>query len=436
MSIRSVRLLSLLFALSLLAVTFAPSGWAQQLDTVEHEGARAAFDSIVTANSYPLTLEDKELRGEGVEWLVEQGRNAHHFMMGERHGTAEIPAIAGALFERLHAEGYDYAALEIGPFAARHVNAAVSRGGFETLANRITEYDAAPFAFLDWREEAQLAARIVEAGGTLWGLDQEFVSSLPLHLDALADQAHTERERTAVATLRSRMHEEWAHDRDYLGNASPDALRSLRAAFATRGDEDALARIDALITSNEIYAPYTRDTGSFYDSGVTRENYMKKTLVTHVRQAQEETGEPPRIFYKFGGLHSGKHPGSTLDPRIHLGTFVSEWARTLRDENSVHLFVDCNGGKNQGSGQGPGGECTPYLTGSADSVESTPFSHLLSEEGMTLIDLTALRSRFSDWDFLSERARSVILAADAYVAVPDVTPSTPFEREEDDPDVN
>lgn len=420
------------FAFLFIALTSIPVH-AQQPDSASQKKAvRAAFDSLVTAHSYALTMRDGDLRGPGVEWLVDRAQSAHHFMIGERHGTAEIPAFAGAVYERLASVGYEYAALEIGPFGAKRVNAALNSGGFDALSNLITRYDAAPFAFLDWREEARMAGEIAEAGGTIWGLDQEFVSSLPLHLDALADRATTERERTAVAEIRSQMREDWMEGNSTLGNADPEALRSLRRAFEARGDEKALSRIDALIKSNEIYAPYTRDTGSYYHSGVDRENYMKRVLTDSVQRAQERTGEAPRVFYKFGGLHSGRHPGADLDPRVTLGTFVSEWARTLRGEDSVHLLVDCNGGRKQGSGQGPGGNCVSALTApAAKQGETSPFSKHLSEEHLTLIDLTVLRARFSDWDLLSERARAMIVAFDAYVAIPDVHPSTPFERSGD-----
>lgn len=403
---------------------------AQQTDTAEAaREARAAFDSILSANTYHLALEDGELRGEGVKWLVERARGAHHFMIGERHGTAQIPAVSASLYEHLAPLGYDHAALEIGPFAARHVNRALDDGGFESLADFLTGYDAAPVAFMAWREEARMAARIADAGGTIWGLDQEFVRSLPMHLDALAEAAETGAERRAVRSVRTRMREEWTAGDDYLGNADPGALRELRRAFDARADSAALGRIDALITSNRIYATYTRDTGSFYYSGLERENYMKSVLVERIREAEARGDSAPRIFYKFGGLHSGKHPGTRLDQRVPLGTFVSEWARTIRAEETFHLFVDCNGGRHAGSGQGEAGSCPPYLTAlAARRGETSPFGEHLSDDGITLIDFTALRSRFSEWDFLTERARSFIIAADAYMAVPGVTPSTSFAR--------
>jgi hypothetical protein len=49
---------------------------------------------------------------------------------------------------------------------------------------------------------------------------------------------------------------------------------------------------------------------------------------------------------------------------------------------------------------------------------------------VALIDLTALRDRFGDWSFLTDRAQAIIMAFDAYLAVPDVTPATPFDRSE------
>ncbi len=421
-------------AIAALLLSTSVAGHSQQTDTTRaFAEARAAFDSIVSANTYHLTLEDGELRGEGVEWLEERARGAHHFMIGERHGTAEIPAVAASLYERLADLGYDYTALEIGPFAARHVNRALDRGGFGALSELLTRYDAAPVAFMAWREEARMAARIADAGGTIWGLDQEFVRSLPMHLDALAEEAETAEERRAVRDVRERMREEWTAGRDYLGNAAPAALDTLRAAFGPRGDGEALARIDALITSNRIYAPYSRDTGSFYQSGLTRENYMKDVLVERIREAEARGDSAPRIFYKFGGLHSGKHPGARLDQRVPLGTFVSEWSRTIRGEDSFHLFLDCNGGRKAGSGQGEAGPCPPYLTSeAAASGDTSPFSKHLSDEGITLTDLSPLRPRFSDWDFLTDRVRSAIIAVDAYMTVAGVTPSTTFDRFRED----
>lgn len=67
-------------------------------------------------------------------------------------------------------------------------------------------------------------------------------------------------------------------------------------------------------------------------------------------------------------------------------------------------------------------------TEAASRGDTSPFAKHLSEEGITLIDFSALRARFSDWDFLTERARSFVIAADAYMAVAGVTPSTTFDR--------
>lgn len=397
------------------------TAWGQQADSA---AVRADFDSIMTANTYTMSLEDGQLRGDGVDWLVEQARGAHHFMIGERHGTAEIPAISGALYKRLMSVGYTHAVLEIGPHAARDVRSALDRGKFDALRKLLASYDPVPIAFLDAREEARLAARIHDAGGTIWGIDRALGASLPLHLDALAQQAETEPERSAVRTVRARR-DEWAENRTYVGNVRPETLRLLRTAFERRGDQRALARIDALLTSNEILRPYVRTGGSFYRSTVKRENYMKRVLVDHVRRAERQTEEAPRIFYKLGGWHSARHPGTTLDPRVFLGTFVAEWARTLRGEDTFHMYVDCKGGTVTGSGQAAEGACTPFVSRSGDAG-ARPFAKYIRADRITVLDLTALRDRYADWDFLRERDRSLINEVDAYMVVPDVSPQTPL----------
>lgn len=420
---RAVLTASLLLAAGLLAPPLA----AQESDSTEQAKARAAFDSAVAANTYHMTLRDGELSGDGLDWLLERARGADHFLVGERHGTAEVAELSAALYERLAAIGYGHAALEIGPWAARDVRDALDRGGFAGLRDLLTRYEHDPVAFLGWREEARLAARIHAAGGEIWGLDQEFVGSLAMHLDALAEQAETPREREAVREIRGRMEEAWSGDP--LGRATPEALEALRDAFEPRGDPEAVGRIDAMIFSNEIYAPYVRDVGNFYDSNVDRENYMKRNLIDRVRGAEVATGEAPRVFYKFGGLHSARHSGLQGDPRVFLGVFVSEWSR-VRGEETFHVMADCHGGKHRASGQDGGGRCLSYLAyrrGEDGEPRETQLARHLSTERITVIDLAALRTRYLGWDFLDDRMRTAILAYDAYVAIPDVRPSTPWE---------
>lgn len=379
---------------------------------------RAAFDSIVTANTYTATLKDGTLTGPGADWLEARGREVDHFLMSERHGTVQIPAVAASLYEQLADDGYGPVALELGPFAAREANEALARGGYPALKRLITRYEGPPIAFLHLSDESRMAARMAEAGATIWGLDQEFVFSLPMHLDALAEQAETDREQKAVRETRTQMKEAWGGEAgSALGAANPAALRTLRAAFEPRGEEKALARIDALIESNAIYAPYVRDTGSYFESNTRRETYMKELLIEHIRDWEAEHGEPPNVFHK--NAHTSKRRGGE-DYMLTLGAFMAEWARA-RGEETFHVLADCHGGTIPKTGQGGGGACTAWLGG-----EDSPFADHLREGKITIIDMRALRPRYFDWDFLTDDLHEAIVATDAYVAIPDVRPSEPL----------
>ena len=405
------RIPTILIVLVLLPVL---SAVAQPRDSA---AVRAAFDSTVAANTYTATLEDGRLTGPGADWLEARGRAADHFLMGERHGTAEIPTVAASLYERLSDHGYGPVALEIGPFAAQATNEALDDGGYSALEDLHTRYESPPIAFLNRKEESEMAARMVEDGATVWGIDYEFIYSLPMHLDALAEEAETDRERQAVQDARTKMEETWGGENGpAVAAAPPSALQELRAAFEPRGDEAALARIDALLESNAIYAPYVRDSGTFYESSRRREALMKEQLTDHIRQWTAERGAAPKVFHK--NAHVSKHHS---DHRfLTLGAFMAEWARA-RGETTFHVAADCHGGQIPKTGQGGGGDCTAWL-----GVENSPFADHLREDKITVIDLRALRPEFFDSEVLPEDLRQAIVSFDAYLAIPDVQHSEPL----------
>ena len=412
MSIRDALYALAVFAVLLLSLRAGPLH-AQDPDSA---AVRAAFDSTVAAHTYTARLADGELTGPGADWLEARGREADHFLMSERHGTAEIPKVAASLYERLSDHGYGPVALEIGPFAAQATNEALAQGGDSALEALITRYEGPPIPFLHMSEESKMAARMAEAGATIWGVDYEFILSLPMHLDALADQAETERERAAVQAVRTQMEEDWggAGGRA-LGRAAPSALQALRAAFEPRADEAALDRIDALLESNAIYAPYVRTDGSFYESRTRRETLMKEQLAQYIKEWEAaHNGDAPKVF------HKNAHTGKRNEDFLPLGAFMAEWARA-RGEETVHVAADCNGGQIPKTGQGGGGECTSWLGGA-----SSPFADHLKEDRITIIDLESLRPGYYEWDVLSDERRRMIVSYDIYVAIPDVRPSTPL----------
>ena len=288
------------------------------------------LDSLFLAHRQPLTFGASATSGPGWDALVEDAARAQFVMIGESHNLREIPLFTARLFDALHARaGFDYLALENGPFVMEQLSSAGVRGDADAsiaLANRYVNA-------LQFRNDQELEM-IVAAGRTssaraapLWGLDQEWGA---LHvLERLAELAPN----TAAKAMLAPMVEEAAaleahrpdaqHPRYINSRLAPSALDELRRAFA--GSAEAVRLIDALRTSAGIYAMRT-DRPAIYRSNHTREQYMRTRFMEEYRAAMAAGDTLPRVVLKFGQWHAlrGVLNWGDIEP---LGTFLAEFAR-------------------------------------------------------------------------------------------------------------
>jgi hypothetical protein len=430
------RLRSAACSLLLLAVAAAlgpPQAWGQPT-----AGSHARFDSLVAAHSYEIRFEEGSLSGPGADWLVRQGRKAHYFLVGERHGTAQIPRIVGSLYNSLSEDGpegdstkgrYGPVALEIGPIAGRKAASLLRQGGYRALEHFLTSgpgRDA--IAFLNIKEEARLASRFVEAGAPLWGLDQEFMYSGPWHLSRLCEMARTDRQRSLVDSLQAVA----TTNRRFVGTVAPAVLDRLDRAFEAHPDSAVHRTIGALQFTNGVYRAFTADR-PLARANVERENHMKETFLARYRHAKSSSASAPKVFFKFGALHTGV----LIDRfgRSSLGTFIEEWAFS-KGQSAFNLMIGCNGGDNLSltGGDFSPKPCRSVMVGRAplDSARTGPsevFARLLEEHRneLWLVDLRPLRTRLDRWDLLGEPARKYIRRFDAFLAVPGVSSATLME---------
>lgn len=71
------------------------------------------------AHAVRLDFDGAAFSGPAFDRLVEEGRAAQFFLLGEEHGIAENPKLAAALFTALTADGYAQLAIEVSPPMAR-----------------------------------------------------------------------------------------------------------------------------------------------------------------------------------------------------------------------------------------------------------------------------------------------------------------------------
>jgi len=370
-------------------------------------------DALLASLAMPLRIEGRSLEGPGADWLLAQAAAADFFLLGEQHTTAEIGLLSAGLFERLVPAGYAVAAIEVGPSSTRRMESMLRDGeAFERYLAEPAHRTVFPFYGL--REDAEflrtVIARSPRKDGVLWGLDQEFVGAAPVLLDELERLATSDPQRVAVRALR----ETSRTDRMALATGSDAPWQALHEAFA--GNAPAQAITADILVSRRIYAPYMERGGSFYLANDERERYMKTQLATRLGESTGPRGDWPKVFVKAGAYHLayGHAPTGVLS----LATFVREYAHA-RGRTAFSVHVDCLSGESTDVFAGGAAPCKSGYLG-----PDSPLRKFVDVQKPVLVDLRSLRAKRSAWRDWDEQTKSLILAYDAYLALPKVSAGT------------
>lgn len=315
----------LLAALTAALLTTTPPARAQ---------AGSEIDQLLARNAMPLEVREGELHGAGAKLLLEEGRRASFFALGESHLNNETPVLSGALLNALAPAGYRALAIETGPMIAAHAEAELRAGRRQQLAGLFAEL---PFtaAFIDHTPEFELLDQAVTLGYSLWGLDQVFLGGARFNLRKLVGMAPNDAARDAAGTALERAMQgfiEFARTGDttagFLQAAGEDDYAALRVAFD--GHAEALRIIDELAASGRIYQLYR--SGANYQSNHARISLMKRHLAEHLREVEGSV----KVFMKFGSIHMRR--GYTPLNQLDLGNAAAELG-VLRGGGSIHVNV-------------------------------------------------------------------------------------------------
>lgn len=297
----------------------------------------SALRAHLMARQQPIELREGRLAGSGAAGLVRAAADARFVLIGEDHGFADVPEFAGALMRSLDADAPGTLIVEVGPHSTRRIATALAAGrsAFDALSAR---YPAA-WPFLNQQEDVDLAARFVAHGAQhLVGIDQEFVLSPRLHLDALLESSSDE-QRPALQAARQRVVEAGEamvaqHDPSQMPllALSAEEWRALRDSFARGADGWQL--LEDLAASTTIYQDQQTDP---YASNHSRALLMKREFMAWYRSA----GPAPRALLKFGAYHAGR--GRSPVGVHDIGNLASELAES-EGGRSLHVLVLVAGG--------------------------------------------------------------------------------------------
>lgn len=413
-------------------------GFLLLLSAIPSPAQEDALVAELARHRLPLRLEDRRLADSpGAKMLVEEARQSQFFLIGEDHGSAEIPRLAEAIDEALRPLGYSHIAIEAGPLTGERLEAMAAKGGLEAIGafNR-----ARPFTlpFFNWREEAQYlvsAVRSKKAGvkRVVWGVDQEFILSPAFHLARLEELAGNGAARDRVRKVKERSD---AGDAEMVARKNPSAVLfahmkpaefdDLAAAFGKNAE--AARIVSELRDSAAVYQLYFGGEG--YRSNLQRAEMMKRHFAVYYAEAVASGEEQPRVLMKFGANHMMR--GRSYIDVFDLGSFLPELA-AANGLRTFQLLVVAPGGRVN--------RLTPFSASAEDRsaaydpkhsaalfFDPAPFCAAAEPGAWTLIDLRPLRPLLTGKKLVTEETlRRVIFGYDAVLVVPQLHPASLFE---------
>lgn len=374
-----------------------------------------------------MSVSGGKLSGPGADVLRQALQPARFVLLGEDHATREIPEFAAALCEIIHPDAY---AVEVGPSAARMVDALLSKPDrLPAMAKYNREYPSS-MAFLDIQEENDLAAHCAASSHNsdfhIWGLDQEFLgAAAPL----LAEMVATRPGPVALTAIMKAQQQARLADANALQSGNPyaaylmaakdDELMKLDAAVQQDGNIPTRALLHEFTASREIYKRQDHTQNDL------RVSLMKQHFFAQYKPLEVRNPDA-RVFFKFGAVHIQKGLNS-LHER-DLGNMAAELADAEGTE-SLHLFI--YGAKGTHAGFAGFGKPLAHEAFVMDADDSDKWLTLAiadlfpQEQGSssriyTVFDLRTLRFRNLD---IPEKWKHVVFAYDIFILMPEITPA-------------
>jgi hypothetical protein len=256
--------------------------------------ADQTISEVVTKNQY-------DIEGDGLKFLVDEGKQNDFFLLGEMHGDSQIPDLIRRLWPELWKHGYRHIAAEVSPWAAYQLEVAPATKEEEIRG-------------LWTKAEATSVHALAERGAmVLWGCDMEEIQP-ELLIQALADlnpeDSYLQRmvsmtkradSRKIAARLLDLAEKDGGPIRDPVIN---DISLRENLLMTLRIEKDRLSTDNKMIAQTE------------------RERLMKRQFLAHFNQVG--TGSPGKVLLRFGRNHL--HRGYDARGISTLGNFIAEFA--------------------------------------------------------------------------------------------------------------
>ena len=337
---------------------------------------------LLRTNAYPLTAAGTQLSGVGWEKLRASISQSRVVLVGEQHGTAEVPQFVQALAREQQPAAF---VAEIDCYQAHELSKLAAQPGLPTAYSRANHM---ALSFFSWTAEYELARQLRAQHTQLVGIEQVSFLGVGQFYQALAARVRSPAARVYLRRRGSGLQaQNMAVFRSGTGSfgmfdQSAASLDSLRALAKTESPE--VGRMVAqYVASSQIYQG--KDGGASHQQRV---NLMKRNLLAALPPLQA-SGQPlPRLLFKFGASHMarGISPWSGISD---VGNLVLNLA-DAQDAKSLHLLVLGRRGS-QNNGYHPDDASKNVATYQLDDADFKPFVDLASGPAWQVFDLRPAR---------------------------------------------
>ena len=290
-------------------------------------------DYVASQTSY-FTIDDNRVTGEGAVQLNAMISKSQFVILGESHGSSQTSKLTSALLPQLRKAGFQHFALEVGPYSAKKLMdlAKPAKHTVQSMYKFNTQYyfpelDDVSIPFFDGIEDAKFLQTASENNFQLWGLDQEYYSSIFYQTDELLKLA--ENKPNFESIKKTKIEADTVMRKWYIKDEESDTGIDLFQAMLKEpavieffgcfdnDDKEALRLIEDIYFSWDIYSRWRAGSHDDRISNL-RNNFMKNY------KRFSKSGQQPKVLLKFGRLHAPKiQSGGCYD----IGHLIEELAQ-------------------------------------------------------------------------------------------------------------
>lgn len=372
------------------------------------------------------------LTGVGAAVLRSATQDADYVLLGEDHGTAEIPKFADALFTSLVPFGFHTAVVETGPVLTTQLQKWIAQpAGSKQFAAFESRFPGTT-AFYSWRDEyAFLHHAYLVTHGKLqvWGLDQELMGASGFLLTSILAEHPGPRSRALIngllqenARADAAAYKSGDPTATFMMTVSRDKLMAMRSSLQADGNAAARRYMDALIASRDIYINCCNALAA--RSNRDRAQLMKRNLTAYFAGPEANR---QKLFFKFGEEHL--YRGFNVVRNNDIGNYVAEIADAAGKNDVNILALGTNGEQIKFAGMGRWAHAKySLLDDDHDRFRYLkPFIDDVLPRGWTLYDLRPFRTHFNAMQITDKDFERLVYGYDFLLLITNTTADDPVD---------